>query len=292
MSVSAVTYYRSLKAKDQAPCEVTEAVTRVFWENSMRYGSRRISEELREQEIKAGRHQVRRILAKEGLLAIQPRSFVPRTTQSRHLLGYSPNLLLDLELPPSAPNEILVGDITYLPLQSGKWGYLATWMDLFSRKVVGWAVADNMEEGLILEAFKMVLRRRRLPAGAIVHSDRGGQYAGKRFRSLLRAHNLRQSMSRTGETYDNAFAESLFSRIKAELLEGGCFVDVSHARSELFNYLEGYYNRVRRHSGLGYVSPDVYERNFAAGTMKPTKKMIDRKPTKGIENKQHSSNTF
>lgn len=161
------------------------AVNEVFWRHSRRYGARRIHAELQAGGICIGRHQVRRLMREQGLRAIQPKSFVPRTTDSRHSLGYSPNLLLEHKLPPEEPNQVLVGDITYLPLADRGFAYLATWTDLFSRKVVGWAVEETMEEALILESFEMVLRRRKLPAGAIVHSDRGGQYAGKRFRRLL-----------------------------------------------------------------------------------------------------------
>ncbi len=231
-------------------------------------------------------------MREQGLKAIQPKSFVPRTTDSRHTLGYSANLLKASELPPNKLRQVVVGDITYLPLQGGGFAYLATWMDLCSRKIVGWAVADHMEERLIIEAFAMVMRRQRLSAGAIVHSDRGGQYAGKRFRRLLQAARLRQSMSRAGETYDNAFAESLFSRYKAELLEGGVFPSVEEARLETFNYIDGYYNRIRRHSSLGYVSPEEYERRFVEERDEKLAETLDSTPTKGLKAEQLWCNTF
>lgn len=293
VAVSPVSYYRYLKTKDQPRADLATAIAKVFWDHGRRYGSRRIKAELfLGQENLVGRHQIRRVMREQGLRAIQPRSFVPRTTQSRHSLGYSPNLLQALELPPAAPNLVLVGDITYLPLHGGGWAYLATWTDLFSRRVVGWAVAGHMEESLIVEALMMVLSHRRLTAETIVHSDRGGQYAGKQFRRLLQASQLRQSMSRAGETYDNAFAESLFSRYKAELLEGGAFADVDEARLETGDYLDGYYNPVRRHSRLGYVSPEEYERNFAARTAKSNENALDSKSTKGLKAKQLPCNTF
>jgi len=263
--VNVVSYYRSLKqvaAPEQA--SLAAAVKEVFWRHSRRYGSRRIHAELKAAGVKVGRHVVRRLMREQGLQAIQPRSFVPRTTASRHTLGYSPNLLQGMKLPPERPREIMVGDITYLPLATGGFAYLATWTDLFSRKVVGWAVEQHMEESLIIEALALALGRSEWPQGAIVHSDRGGQYGGKEFRRLLAQHGLRQSMSRAGESYDNPFAESFFSRYKAELLEGGLFSDVVEARLESFNYIEGYYNGVRRHSSLGYVSPEEYERQYAA----------------------------
>lgn len=237
-------------------------------------------------------------MCEQGLKAIQPRSFVPRTTNSRHGLGYAANLLLEMTLPPDKPLSVIVGDITYLPLQGGGWAYLATWTDLFSRRVLGWAIREDMTEDLIIEAFLMLLRRVKLPKGCIIHSDRGGQYASKNFRSLLKPHGCLQSMSRAGETYDNAFAESLFSRYKAELLEGGSFADTEEARMETANYIDGYYNPIRRHSSLGYMSPLTFEaasrqkaENRAVfNFLKPNS--IDNNSTKGVKPKQHSRPTF
>jgi putative transposase len=266
-----------------------EKVAEVFWRHSRRYGSRRIAAELRAEGVKVGRHRVRRLMAQQGLRAIQPRSFVPRTTDSRHGLGYSPNLLLELKLPPATPLAVIVGDITYLPLQNGEWAYLATWTDLFSRRILGWAVRAEMTEELIVEAFRMLLSRVKLPPGCIVHSDRGGQYASKRFRRLLRAALCRQSMSRAGETYDNAYAESLFSRYKAELLENGAFSDTEEARLESFQYIEGYYNRIRRHSSLGYQSPLDFENAYYQSTKEEE---IDKSKEKGVKVKQHKCPTF
>ncbi len=231
-------------------------------------------------------------MREQGLTAIQPRSFVPRTTESRHKLGYSPNLLLGMTLPPEKPNEVVVGDITYLPVQDGSFCYLATWTDLFSRLVLGWEVSDNMQEELIIRAFEKALRRRGQMRQAIVHSDRGGQYAATKFRSLLSTTGCRQSMSRAAESYDNAYAESLFSRYKAELLEGGAFADVEEARMETFNYLEGYYNRIRRHSSLGYLSPEEYERKFVEARDRKLGEVLDNKKVKGIEAEQLLCNTF
>lgn len=227
-----------------------------------------------------------------GLKAIQPRSFVPRTTDSRHTLGYSQNLLLGIKLPPEQPNEVVVGDITYLPLQDRSFCYLATWTDLFSRLVIGWEVMDNMPEELIIRAFEKALRRRGQLREAIVHSDRGGQYAARQFRSLLRTSGCRQSMSRADDAYDNAYAESLFSRYKAELLEGGAFADLAEARMETFSYIEGYYNRIRRHSSLGYVSPEEDERKFVAERDRKLGEVLDKKKVKGIKVEQLLCNTF
>ena len=201
-------------------------------------------------------------MKEEGLQALRGKSFVPQTTDSRHSRRMSPNLLRDRQMPPTKPNEVIVGDITYLPLQDGGFVYLATWEDLFSRMIVGWKIDETMEEQLVTEALRKVIVKRQPLAGLIVHSDRGGQYASNGLRRLLQSRGYRQSMSRAGETYDNAYAESLFSRYKAELLEGGAFSDVEEARIETFDYIENYYNRVRRHSALGYLSPAEYEQKY------------------------------
>lgn len=197
-----------------------------------------------------------------------------------------------MDVPPQKPKEVLVGDITYVPLQGGGFCYLATWTDLFSRLVVGWEVQETMTEDLIIKAFEKALRRRTKLAGAIVHSDRGGQYASAKFRQMLKMAGCLQSMSRAGESYDNTFAESLFSRYKAELLEGGAFADVEEARMETFNYIEGYYNRIRRHSGLGYVSPEEYERKYVAERDAKLGKILEQKKVKGIKVKTLLCRTF
>jgi putative transposase len=189
----------------------------------------------------------------------------------------SENLLKDHRLPPPKPNTVIVGDITYLPLQDGGFVYLATWEDLFSRMIVGWQIEETLEEKAVTEAMKKVILRRAPSEGLIVHSDRGGQYASKELRRILQNRGDQQSMSRAGETYDNAYAESLFSRYKAELLEGGAFTDVEGARLESFDYIENYYNRVRRHSALGYLSPVEYERKYYANQREAlTKKSKER----------------
>ncbi len=244
-----------------AAVELTAQVEAVFWRHSRRYGSRRIMAELKAEGGRVGRRRVRRVMRERNLQAIQAKSYVPRTTDSRHGKRASPNLLHEA-LMPEEPNRVLVGDITYLPLAGGSWAYLATWQDLYSRMIVGWAVAETMTEELIITGLKQAIARRALASGCIVHSDRGGQSVGGEFRHLLSSHDLRQSMSRKAETYDNAFAESLFSRYKAEVLEGGAFRDVVEAQLETFAYIEGYYNRVRRHSSLGYLSPAEYEVSF------------------------------
>lgn len=267
LGVSKSGYYAARQPSAPLPCRLATALEQAFWRHSRRYGSRRLHAELQAEGHHIGRHRVRRLMREAGLRALQPRSFVPRTTDSRHGARMSPNLLLDRELPPSKPNEVMVGDITYLPLLGGGFVYLATWEDLFSRLVVGWQIEESLEERVVVEAMEKAIVRRRPATGLIVHSDRGGQYASNAFRELLKQHGDEQSMSRRAESYDNAYAESLFSRYKAELLEGGAFADVEQARVETFAYIEGYYNRVRRHSALGYLSPQEYEKKYYEGQL-------------------------
>ena len=261
LGVSRSGYY-AWAGRGQPVDELAPKVSEVFRRHARRYGARRIVAELKAAGTRVGRRRVRRVMRAQGLVAIQPRRFVPRTTDSRHGQRMSPNLLRDRQLLPTRPRQVLVGDITYLPLQNGGWAYLATWQDLFSRRVVGWQVAAAMTAELVTGALTKVLVRERPAPGLVVHSDRGGQYVAAEFRQLLARHGFEQSMSRAGETYDNAQAESLFSRYKAELLEGGAFADLEQARAETFSYFEGYYNRVRRHSALGYQSPEDFERAF------------------------------
>jgi len=170
--------------------------------------------------------------------------------------------LLATENAPQQPREVIVGDITYLPMRSGKWGYLTSWQDKFTKRIVGWAVEERMTEALVIKTFEKAIAAGSVKAKTIVHTDRGSQYASNNFRALLKTNECRQSISWRADCYDNAQAENLFSRYKAELLEGGVFERVEQARSETFSYIEGYYNRVRRHSALGYKSPDEFEREI------------------------------
>lgn len=219
MQVSRSAYYKSLapQSPNLKTQQVEEKITAVFRAHKRRYGVRRICAVLKEEQIRVGKHKCRRVLKQHGLKAIQPRSFVPRTTQSRHPYAISPNLLQAREAP-AKPNEVWVGDITYLPLSGGGWAYLSVWMDLYSRRVVGWQLQSHMREELIISALHKAFQTRSVRPGLIVHSDRGGQYAGGEFRKLLGKRKIEQSMSRADDPYDNAAMESFFSRLKAELL--------------------------------------------------------------------------
>lgn len=154
------------------------------------------------------------------------------------------------------------GDITYLPLAGGRWAYLSVWMDLYSRRIVGWQVENHMREELVIASLNKALQTRSIKPGLIVHSDRGGQYAGGTFRKGLVTRKMAQSMSRADDPYDNASMESFFSRLKAELLENGMFENLEDARTELFEFIEMYYNTQRKHSSLNYQSPMDYENHY------------------------------
>ena len=173
-----------------------------------------------------------------------------------------PNLLAQISIRECAPRKIIIGDITYIGLRGGRFCYLAIWQDKVTRRIIGWSLSLEMTTGLVISALEKAIRKGLVKAGAIVHSDRGSQYASNGFRRLLQQNCFRQSMSGTGNCYDNARAESFFSRFKAELMENGVFEDLEKARSEIFSYIEGYYNRVRLHSSLGYLSPLEFEQEL------------------------------
>lgn len=263
MQVSRSAYYHYLNPipPDAQKQAVEGQVVEVFTAHKRRYGIRRICAELKEKQVRIGKYKCRKVLRQHGLKAIQPRSFVPRTTQSRHPYAISPNLLMDREAP-ARPDEVWVGDITYLPVCEGRWAYLSVWMDLYSRRIVGWQLEGHMREALVITSLNKALQTRSVASALIVHSDRGGQYAGGAFRKLLQKQNIQQSMSRADDPYDNAAMESFFSRLKAELLEDGVFDNLEDARTELFEFIEMYYNTHRKHSALNYKSPMQYENHY------------------------------
>ncbi len=195
-----------------------------------------------------------------GLKAIQPKSYRPKTTDSRHRLGYSPNLLLNSPRP-TGVNQVWVGDITYVPLQGGDFLYLALLMDLYSRRLVGWELLDHRQELLVLAALRSAIALRQPSPELIHHTDRGGQYAGNAYRQVLRRARMRQSMSRAGDCYDNAFMESCLGTVKTEL-EMEVYENETMARKEIRGYL-CYYNTRRRHSALDYVTPEEFEQSLA-----------------------------
>jgi len=227
-----------------------------------RYGARRMQVVLRGKGYKLGRRTVSRIMKEEGLKAIQPRTFIPRTTDSKHGKRVCENLLLERPKP-TAPNQVWVSDITYMPLEGGKWAYLSAWQDLYTREIVGWELADNMREEMVREPLEKALLKKNVPKTMIIHSDRGGQYLSDNVKKTVKIFDLQQSMSRADDPYDNATAESLWSRLKAELdMPKAGYESIEELRKILFEYIEGYYNRQRLHSSLGYQSPLTFTENY------------------------------
>ena len=269
MGISRNGYYDYINRKTYVlsveKSHIKDEVKRVFEKHKRRYGWRRIQAELAAKDLRVGRYQIRSRMKEQNLVAIQPKSFVPKTTQSHPHLSRSNNLLLQTENLPTKPNEVIVGDITYLPNEEKgyeKWLYLATWLDLYSHRIVGWHLARQMTEDLVIKAMQQVIRQRQPNEGFIVHSDGGSQYSSKAFRELLKVHQYQQSMTRKDNHYDNAHAESLFSRFKAELLDGDIFYGFDDAYARTFEYIEGYYNVIRRHSSIDYLSPIQFEQQF------------------------------
>ena len=238
--------------------ELTPKVNVIFRHHRRRYGTRRIASTLADQGESIGRRRVAKIMQIQGLKAIQPKSFKPRGTESRHRLGYSPNLLLNA-LDVKSMNQLWVGDITYIPITEIRFGYLAILMDRFSRCIVGWKLNNDMTESLVLDAIRMAIATRSPKKGLIHHTDRGGQYAGKNYRGVLRRASINQSMSRADNCYDNAFMESCFGTLKNEL-ELDEYKSMRVATNELSEYIH-YYNSERKHSSLSYLTPNQFESN-------------------------------
>lgn len=247
-------HVRSLQVADSI---LRPMIAEIFWHHRRKYGARRIRQELIDRGYRCDIRRIGRLMKQGGLRAIRPKSFRPQTTQSRHRLGYCANLLLD-GLLPYGINQIWVADITYIPLKNDSFVYLAAVMDRFSRRIVGWQIDSHMTERLTLAALRQAIAQRQPPPGLIHHSDRGSQYAAIEYRNILQRANMRQSMSRRRNSYDNAFMESCFGTLKSELEMKG-YEDLRDADRQVSDYLL-YYNVERRHSSLDYCSPVQFER--------------------------------
>ena len=221
------------------------------------YGSPRVMQELRKKGRRHGRHRIARLMQQKGLCGRQKGRHRVPTTDSNHDHPIAPNRLAEAPKA-TAPNQLWVADITYIETMEG-WLYLAGVLDLYSRKIVGWAMSERIDTSLVLKALDMALVHRAPPSTLLFHSDRGVQYASGDFRDALSQASLLASMSRKGNCYDNAFMESFWSTLKLELVYRGVFEKRAHARAQIFDYIEVFYNRQRAHSALDYNSPVDFE---------------------------------
>lgn len=238
-----------------------EKIRVIHQEHKSRYGAPRIQRELAESGQRHGGKRIARLMKAAGLRGLCSRRFIPRTTQSDHDQPIAPNRLAERSAP-TGPNQIWVTDLTYVWTQEG-WLYASVILDLWSRRVVGWATAETLHTTLALRALRMAIQHRRPPKGLLHHSDRGVQYASKEYRDLLHASGLEASMSRAGNPYDNAAMESFNATYKRECVGlaemAGGYSGRTEATHDFFDYVEKYYNRVRRHSALGYQRPVDFE---------------------------------
>ncbi|ATJ82677.1 mobile element protein [Halomonas beimenensis] len=238
-----------------------QRVAQAYERRKGRSGAPRLALDLVDDGLAVNRKTVAASLRRQGLRAKAARKF-KATTNSRHSLPVAPNLL-EQDFTAMAPNEKWVGDITYLATGEG-WLYLAVLIDLFSRKVIGWAMSNRMTADLAGDALQMALWRRKMPRKVIVHSDRGSQYCSTLYQSLLTRHDLQCSMSAKGNCYDNACAESFFHSLKVEAIHGERFETRDAMRRQVFEYIEMDYNRQRRHSAIGMISPEAFEARMIA----------------------------
>jgi transposase InsO family protein len=263
LGVSRGGYYawrsRARSERTRAQEELVGRIEGIQQEVKYRYGSPRMTCELRRRGVRVGHNRVARLMHQEGLGARRRKRF-RSTTDSKHSLPVAENLV-NRGFQVAGANRVWVSDITYIPTAEG-WLYLCTILDLHSRKVVGWSMSPRINSDLVVQALMMAVMGRRPPKGLIFHSDRGSQYCSHAFRRWTNRYGMRQSMSRKGDCWDNAPAESFFKTLKGELYGHRAFRSRQEARTAIFEYIEVFYNRVRLHSSLGYMSPVDYERHI------------------------------
>lgn len=247
---------RPPSARQRQDQQLSAKIRVIHAETRESYGSPRIHDELRDQGVRCGRKRVERLMREEQLCAKAGRKF-KATTDSRHDKPVAPDLVERRFVAP-APNRVWVGDITYLWTAEG-WLYLAVFIDLYSRRVVGWATGPRITSNLVCLAFMRAVARRRPPPGIIVHTDQGVQYASEAFKAALAAANARQSMGSRGDCYDNAVAESFFHSFKVEAVHGSDIETRREMEVEVFEYIERFYNVKRKHSAIGLRSPEQFE---------------------------------
>jgi putative transposase len=246
-------------ARDQENTRLRTAILRIYQSSRRTYGSPRVHAELVKEGFKCSRTRVERLMKELGISAKTKRKFKV-TTDSRHNHPISPNLV-NRDFKPVGPDRLWLSDITYIPTEEG-WLYLATVMDAYSRKIVGWCLDDRMTQNLVLKALDMAVERRKPGPGLIHHSDRGSQYAAKAYQRRLWRYRMKGSMSRKGDCWDNSPMESFFHTLKTELVYFETYKTREQGKSSVFEYIEVFYNRQRSHSGLGFVSPECYEQKM------------------------------
>lgn len=251
---------RQRSFKPKAVCPIAARVKATFMTNEHCYGSRRVMKALRSDGVSIGRHKVRRLMKQQDLRPIWKRKFV-HTTDSNHNFPVAENLL-NRQFNPEQINQSWVADITYIRTRSG-WLYLAAVMDLYSRKIVGWAMAPHMRAELVCGAMQLAITQRQPEPGLIAHSDRGSQYAGVTYQTLLTRHGLRCSMSRKGNCWDNAVMERFFLNLKMERVWRKDYANHDEAIKDVTDYIVRFYNERRMHSSLDYLPPNQYERQTA-----------------------------
>jgi putative transposase len=243
--------------------KLSEEIMRIFNVSRQNYGTRRIKQALAKDNLGVSRHRIGYLMKEMGLSCKTKRPFRPVTTDSKHKQPLASNLL-DRQFTVNAPDICYVGDITYIPTQQG-WLYLAVVIDLFSRKIVGWAMQDNMKADLVDQALLMAIWSRKPKRGLLWHTDRGSQYCADSHREILLAHGIVQSMSRKGNCWDNAVSESFFHTLKTELTHHINFKTKEEAKQIIFEYIEVFYNRMRMHSANDYLSPVEFEQSRKIG---------------------------
>jgi len=268
MQVTKSAYYKYLRKKSKTPkqpdVKLIVELRVLHKKSSGSYGSRRIAQALTKSGYRIGRYKVRRLMRQNNIVCKQRRRYSV-TTQSDHALPLATNIL-DRKFNVEKPNQVWVADITYLWTAEG-WLYIAAVLDLFSRRVIGWAMLDHMRADLVKDAFEMAKKQRRPFRGLLHHSDRGIQYASQQYQQLLQASEVIISMSRKGNCWDNAVMERFFGTLKSERTDGKNYSTRDEAKVDVIDFIEIFYNRQRLHSTLNYVSPTHYEMNFWTNNM-------------------------
>lgn len=260
MKVSRSAYYAwlhpSQTTQEKDDIELTALIEDAFRKSRGTYGTRRIQKSITQRNRAVSRRRISRLMRESGLACKTKRKF-KATTNSKHDLPIAPNHL-DRQFNVNQPNQVYVGDITYIHTQEG-WLYLAVVIDLYSRQVVGWSMAEHMRTKLVNDALLMAIWKRKPAKGLLWHTDRGSQYASESHRALLKLHGIKQSMSRKGNCWDNAVSESFFHTLKTEVIHHQTYQTRDEAKQSVFEYIEVFYNRERLHSANNYLSPIDYE---------------------------------